>query len=439
MVLLKAGGARTKVELEEAQQILDRFLLVLKKNGGFCHTLDLSCRAWPVDSLQKLEPLFLQVKGALINLKIDDIIASLLTADGLASLEFLAVVFSDAPNLKWVNLSDNAIGTRGIACLSPLLTNASVTSFFLENCGLAEADGSTFRDLLVDPSNPRSLRELSLSRNQMGPGGAKYIGELLGNACAKGLQSFSYAGSRPRREGTMKLCAGLAKFSENCGVSGTQLINLDLNDCCLGSGEEDDDPVFHLCTLLRNSPRLQKLNLRDCELNVSGLELILKALQESAAALTTLDLGAIGELGEEGGDLINDFFLSSSPTKFSLQELLLDTNELGDEGAVKVVVGVAGACRNLRVLDISQNDLVEIGTLLRCNHIPTLHKLKLEDNPDIKAGAELRELLSTYEDVTVDDDLEYFDEENDIENNVTDDGIDNGVDALVNEFADTHL
>jgi Ran GTPase-activating protein (RanGAP) involved in mRNA processing and transport len=435
MIRLKVGGARSVVDVDEAKQILGRFRKDLEQHGG-CHTLDLSCHAWRVDSLIILEPIFLQIKENLINLKIDDIIASLPTDEGLATFVYLATVFSDAPALKFVNLNDNAIGTRGITGLLPLLSNASVTSIFLDNNGLAEADGESLRDLMTDPSIPRQLQRLSLNRNQMGSIGAEFIGELLGNPNVAGLQVFSYAGCRPLRKGTIKLCAGLKELSENCGASGTKLISLNLSDFGLGSGDEDDDPVFHLCDVLKNSPNLRKLYLRDGELEVSGLKRILDTLQESMAALTVLDLGAIGELGAPGGELLSDFLLSMGPTSHSLQELHLDTNELGDKGVTQVITGIAGACGALQVLNISENELVNIVPCLLCNPIPTLVKLIISENPKMKIGDDFLELHAMYEKVTVDSDL---DDDSAGVDSEGDDDHDTIVDALADALDRSHL
>jgi hypothetical protein len=149
-----------------------------------------------------------------------------------------------------------------------------------------------------------------------------------------------------------------------------------------------------------------------------------------------LDLGAIGELGADGGRLVRDFFLSNGPTSAVLQELYFDTNELGDDGIAEVVTGIAGACRSLRVLDISQNELVDVASLLRYNHVPTLQKLKLEDNPDMKSGAALRELLGMYEEVTVDEELEE-DGDNDFIDGDDEDALADDLDDSVNVLADT--
>lgn len=402
-----ASGPRTVVELQEADQICSRFQSELSKFGA-CHTLDLSCRAWRVTSLKVLEPVLKIVVETVRHLKIDDIIASLPTKDGLESLAYLANVFGVAPLLSKVNLNDNAVGSRGIAALRSLLNNKSIVSLYFENCGLAEADGQVLYEILT--ADDRALRDISLSRNQMGAGGAEYIGQLLGSVNAMRLESFSYAGSRPLPVGTSKLCHGLAKLSKNCGIEGTRLHTLDLNDCTVG---DESDAILNLCAFLKNSPRLHKLILRDTELKTSGLRSVLDSIDASGAAITHLDLGAIGELGASGGSIIRDFFLANGPTSSLLQELHLDTNELGDDGVIEAMTGIAGSCQALQVLDFSQNELVNIVGFLQHRYIPTLQNLKLDENPDISNNADLRILLGMYKEVIVDDDLEGKDDDDD--------------------------
>jgi Ran GTPase-activating protein (RanGAP) involved in mRNA processing and transport len=433
MILLKAGGARTVVEEDEAIEFRDRFKDELARFGE-CHTLNLSCRAWRLKSLKILEPVLLQIKATVRVLLIDDIIASLNTEEGLACLGFIAGLFTDATQLTRVNLNDNAIGCRGIQCIRPLLQNSNIVSFSLENCGLSESDGADLGDLLTTACVGRKLRELSLSRNQMGAGGASHIGNLLENERNSGLHLFSYAGSRPLTAGTKALCKGLAKMAHHCGVHGTLLQTLDLNDCCVGS--DDGDPIVDLCYTLRNSPRLQKLILRDGELNVAGLSMVLGALQESGAPITVLDLGAIGELGKDGGRVIRDYLLSNGPASISLQELYLDTNELGDEGVAEILTGIAASCRSLRVLDLSENELVHVTKLFCKNHITSLQKLKLEDNSELEAGNELQLLRGMYREVLVDEELDHIGSEG---NEEAADDFDNSVDALADMLDLTQL
>lgn len=456
LIALKAGGPRTVVTLEEAVKMRKRFQKELKQchaaeaaaadAAADCHMLDLSCRAWPLESLQALQPVLDQVALTVRTLNIDDIIASLPTEQGLASLEYLAQTFATSPLLSKVNLNDNAVGTRGIACLRPLLTNKSVTSLSLENCGIAEADGADLRDIILARSNDKTaassctLQSLSTGRNQMGVVGATHIGALL-SQCTQ-LQSFSYAGSRPLKKGTAALCRGLAEMSATCGSAGTRLHALNLNDCCLGD-DETEDPVVDVCAVLQNSPRLHTLVLRDGELQIAGLTVVLAALQKSGAALTTLDLGAIGELGQEGGMLVRDY-LFSSPTRNTLQHLSVDTNELQCAGVAAIAAGAA-ACSVLQTLNLEANEIEAAGAIaLVRNFIPTLQLLHLEDNLELPEKR-ARQLQSMYPTVIVDEDLEEGDddeeEDDDEDEDAEDPGEDNdsNVDALAEVMKAAHL
>lgn len=436
LIVLKAGGPRTVVQVVEAVQIRQRFQKELSTTQSDCHELDISSRAWLLESLQALQPVLSQVVCTLRTLKIDDIIASLPTAEGLASLEYLAETFATAPLLTTVNVNDNAVGTRGIAVLRPLLQNPAVTNLSLENCGLAEADGASLKDIL----RQNHLQSLSVGRNQMGVGGAEHIGALV-SGCTQ-LRSLSYAGSRPLKPGSAALCRGLAAMSAACGGSGgsgnTLLHTLDLNDCCLGDGDEGDDPLTDLCKILRNSPCLHTLVLRDGELQVAGLHLVLQALCESGAALTTLDLGAIGELGKEGGILLRNFLFTTS-SRAVLQQLMLDTNELGDAGVAAVAAGAA-ACINLQTLNLEANEIENAGAYsLVHNHIPALLNLYLEDNLDFPAVA-ARKLQAMYINVKADEDLPDDEDDEDIEDDAdVGEDEDNDVDALAAKMKTAHL
>jgi Ran GTPase-activating protein (RanGAP) involved in mRNA processing and transport len=326
--------------------------------------------------------------------------------------------------LKRVNLNDNAVGYRGIKCIRRLLQNSSIDSFFLENCGLSAEDGAGLKEILTTECVGRKLRELSLGRNQMGAAGAAHIGDILKNEKFSDLQLFCYAGSRPQPSGTKDLCKALAEVAKHCGARGTMLHTLDLTEVSIESGKGTEDPISDLCYALRNSPRLQKLSLRDGGLSIEGLTMVLEALQVSGAPLIKLDLGYIGDLGKHGGQIIRDFMLSSGPASTSLQELYLDANNLGDDGVTEILIGVAVSCRSLQVLDIGENELVSITGCLQENHINSLHTLKLKDNPDLEDGEDLDVLRRMYKEVLVSND---------------DDDDETGVDALADILDSTKI
>lgn len=472
LIILKAGGERRVVSVEDAAAIRARFESELAGGGVSgtapvaCHCLDLSGLAWRVESLRVLTPLFRTVAPTLRTLLVDDIVASLPTEDGLATLEFVAQSFGYANNntnnnnttdtintntnttplLTTVNLNDNAIGTRGIAVLQPLLQHPTVTSWYFQNTGIAQHDAITLRDLFRhnsaasasssvanDVSAYSNLESLHTGRNRFNAGGAIAIGKLL-SVCPN-LQSFSHFGTSPQAAGSIALCQGLAQMTQlslqldtTTGCKSTRLVDLDLTDLSLKRDDDDDDdtskddPVGNLCTVIEHARGLQTLKLRDSGLQLCGLRRVVAALQSSAAALTTLDFSTLEEEGDDAatiGTVVADY-LVASPTRRTLLHLYVDLNELGDAGVAAVAAGAA-ACTALQTLSLENNEMTDVGAwALRHNVIPTLQTLALMDNAELSANA-ARQLQSLYPTVTVDEDLEELDEEDDDDNDAVDD------------------
>ena len=405
-ISLKVGGERARVGVAEAQKILQRWNdKVERYDDAVVTKLDLSGRSWPLQSLEVFTDFFKRIASTIEILKMDDIIAGLLTDDGLATLEFLARMFQDSP-IQELNLNDNALGTRGADVLKPLLVNKTLKSLYLNNCGLSQEVGASFLELLK-PAASR-LTALSLGRNQMGPRGARLVGQLIAS-CTQ-LEYFSYAGSRPLVRGTLDLAQGLAQMVQQCNSS---LRYLDLNDCNFNSGEDDNNPIHALCRALEKCPKLSYLVLRDGGLGPEGLKLVLEALKTSGAGLRHLDLGAI-EAGPEGAQALGTFIAESQ--LLTLQELIFDTNELGNEGVASLVKPFGASNAILQKLDLESNELEGLGTrALIDNEIESLQELKLSDNMDIPLGL-ARQLQAMYpKKVTFDDDLEEEEEEEAIE------------------------
>jgi len=361
----------------------------------------------------------------------------------LAVLELLAVTFHDAPKLHTVNLADNALGTRGITVIRPLLQNARVQSWNFYNNGLAAADAET---LLQQFHGSTNLTSLALGRNQMGAAGATHVGALL--ATLPALQEFVYDGTRPLRAGTRAICEGLAALPHP-----ERLVRLDLHDCQIGSGEggAEEDGCAALCQCLQNATQLQHLNLLECALEVDGLTAVLAALQTSQAALQTLELGGNGALGVPGATALRDFLSSDNsnhnhnPTcATTLTVLDFATNELGDDGVEVLVEGLAAqaqaSCPVLHTLKLDCNEIEAAGAaaLLRHN-LPSLHTLTLTDNMDFPLGA-ARRLQQVYAVVEVDEELEEQDGDwNEAEDEDADASVEAEVDELGAELAGVQI
>jgi Ran GTPase-activating protein (RanGAP) involved in mRNA processing and transport len=401
-IVLKAGGPRTLVSESEAEAIRDRFTKQLSNAATYCWKLDLSCRAWTVPTLKIVldTTLLSKIVPTVQVLRLDDIIASLETEQGLAVFEYVSQVFANTPHLHTLNMNDNAIGTRGVDMLAPLFTSLpALHSLHFENCGMSAEVAEHFCDSLLSIAS--RLTSLSLGRNQMGIDGAKAIGTLV-QECLQ-LQHFRYDGSRPLREGTQFLCRGLKRMTEKQANGTTQLVTLDLNDCHLGSGddnddEEDADPIIDLVWVLERSPFLQTLIVRDAELEVPGLERILSHVHDR---LCVLDIGGNGTLGGPGGVLIREYCIRAAGT---MRKLVCDANELGDEGVMALAMGTA-ACESLTELSLEGNEITSHGAkALLLNPVPKLVTLDLQDNIDLpQTYAE--QLQKLYSAVLVDEDL----------------------------------
>ena len=100
----------------------------------------MSCRSWTVPTLLILEPALIRIAPTVTHLKLDDVIASLPTDDGFATLGFFNRIFGPdvAPNVTRVDLSDNALGTRSLDVIPNLLENApKLCHLSLHNCGMS--------------------------------------------------------------------------------------------------------------------------------------------------------------------------------------------------------------------------------------------------------------------------------------------------------------
>jgi len=412
---LSAAGPRIKVCESEAKRILTKWQATLAANNASnppvaITTLDISCRAWPLPTLEVLEPALVQIAPTVTTLKIDDIIASLPTDDGFATLAFFNRVFNPAmaPNITEIDLSDNALGTRSLNHIPDLLERSpKLNHLSLHNCGMSKEVARQLSEKLGSTIAPQ-LKSLRLGRNQMGKEGASSFGELF--QLTTSLECLSYAGSRPLSEGTMDLCKGLVALAEAGEDGKTKLVELDLDDCNFGTGEnEEEDALLPLCTVLRASPNLKKLVVKDGGLEQDGFEILVDAVVESGAKLSYLDIGAL-DLEEDGAEALANFI--KDHLSDSLEELHAETNSFEDGGLQKLLPVLVN-CPKLKVLNITENLLEADGfAAISTTKIPTLEKLVMKENMEEDIDEEVvKNIRGLYPTVLIADDDEEVTEE----------------------------
>lgn len=405
-VSLLTGGKRSAVEEEEATKILLRFQK--RAEGRVVNKVDLSCRAWKKTSLLVIKPFLEQIAKDVSIVNLADVIAGLMTDEGLSVTETLAEVFKES-NLVDIDLSDNAMGPRGLLRVESLFLKSNLERLYLSNCGLSAESMDMLKSFVLadDGRIAKSLKELVLDKNMIGVNGAKVVGEFLPK-CTK-LEYLSYNGCRPIAEGTKHLCDGILGLASNCEPS---LVRLDMEDCTFGGDE--DHAIAPFSKALKKCRQLQYLNMKDGDLGCEGLQLLTDALTESTAKLTHLYLGKLvfcvvmknscvfllikrrplirnrfadgcGEWGSEGARILADYLQSRGTT---IKCLHVNFNEIGDEGVAILLEPFCAIKNVLEELSLVQNEIEGVGSdALVSANLPKLRVLNLEDNDDVMKGA----------------------------------------------------
>ncbi|RYY72417.1 hypothetical protein EON63_20890 [archaeon] len=103
-------------------------------------------------------------------------------------------------SIEYLDLSDNALGAKGIRACSPLLSLPSLKVLLLCNNGLsAEA-----MDLLGDYITATPLSSLYLYNNMSGDEGARAVSKVV-RGLAHSLREFRYSATRAGQEGSLEL------------------------------------------------------------------------------------------------------------------------------------------------------------------------------------------------------------------------------------------
>jgi Ran GTPase-activating protein (RanGAP) involved in mRNA processing and transport len=161
----------------------------------------------------------LERMGALEVAHMADMISGITEVDALESLRIVsaAIVASGAAAgvLRSIDLSDNALGEKGLRACSTLLSGAAVLEkLYLCNNGLSKEACAALADILLAPlpgaKAPRAttmLTTLNFFNNMSGSGGGVALAPLVRRSPA--LADFRLASTRCAAEGFVPLCAAL--------------------------------------------------------------------------------------------------------------------------------------------------------------------------------------------------------------------------------------
>uniref|UniRef100_A0A8C1CD16 NACHT domain-containing protein n=1 Tax=Cyprinus carpio carpio TaxID=630221 RepID=A0A8C1CD16_CYPCA len=281
------------------------------------------------------------------------------TDEGCAAL---ASAFNS--NLRELDLSRNQIGDSGVTEISSLLRNSQTLQILrLSDCSITEEGYKALSSALR--SNPSHLIELDLTGNDPGPSGVKQLSDLLQDPNCQ-LKTLRFLG--PAADEGCQYVTGI--------VGKNPLLLRELN---LSEHELGDTGVNQISALLQDKHcTLNTLKLSDCSISEEGYKALSSALRSNPSHLIELDLTG-NDPGPSGVKQLSDLLQDPNCQLKTLRFL----GPAADEGC-EYVTGIVG--KNpllLRELDLSEHELGDTGVnqisaLLQDKHC-TLNTLNLCD------------------------------------------------------------
>ncbi|GAB2247992.1 hypothetical protein Droror1_Dr00007874 [Drosera rotundifolia] len=326
-------GQRAFIEAEEAAELLRP----LKEPGNNYAKICFSNRSFGLGAARVAEPILASLKGQLKEVDLSDFIAGRPEAEALEVMTMFSAAL-EGSNLKLLNLSNNALGEKGIRAFGALLKSQSnLEELYLMNDGISEEAARAVCELV--PSTEK-LRVLHFHNNMTGDEGARSIAEVVKRSPS--LEDFRCSSTRIDSDGG----AALSEALESCLL----LKKLDLRDNMFGV-----EAGVALSKALLKHKNLTEIYLSYLNLYDEGAIAIANALKDSASSLEILEIA--------GNDITSSAASALGAcleAKQSLRKLNLSENELKDEGALLIAKSLEGH-PGLSDLDVSTNMIRRAG------------------------------------------------------------------------------
>lgn len=326
-------GKRAFIEAEEAQELLKP----LKESGNSYSKICFSNRSFGINAARIAGPILASLKNQLKEVDLSDFVAGRNEAEALDVMN----IFSEAlegSDLKFLNLSDNALGEKGVRAFGRLLqSQTNLEELFLMNDGISKEAASAVNELV--PSTEK-LKVLHFHNNMTGDEGAVAIAEIVKRSPL--LEDFRCSSTRVGSEGGSALCEALGMCSH--------LKKLDLRDNMFGP-----EVGLVLSKAFSKHGNLTEVYLSYLNLEDEGAIAIANALKASSPSLSVLEMAG-NDITAEAAPAV----ASCIAAKPLLAKLSLAENELKDEGAIQIAKALDGH-NHLIEVDMSSNALRRAG------------------------------------------------------------------------------
>lgn len=329
-----SSGKRAFIEADEAETLLKP----LKKPGNPYTKICFSNRSFGTGAARVAEPILVSIKNQLKEVDLSDFIAGRAEAEALEVMKMFSSALQGS-TLKSLNLSNNALGEKGVRAFGALLSAQScLEELYLMNNGISKEAARAVCELI--PSSD-SLRVLQFHNNMTDDEGAIAISEVVKRSPA--LEDFRCSSTRVAFDGGIALLEAL----ETCA----HLKKLDLHDNLFGP-----EAGVALSKALCKHTNLVEVYLSYLNLEDEGVIAVVNALKESAPLLEVLDMAG------------NDISVAALPAiaaclaaKPNLTTLSLAENELKDEGAIQISRVLGEGHAQLQEIDMSMTHIRRAG------------------------------------------------------------------------------
>ncbi|KAJ7954918.1 RAN GTPase activating protein 2 [Quillaja saponaria] len=342
-------GQRAFIEAEEAEELLRPL-----KDSGSCFTkICFSNKSFGLGAARVVEPILISIKDQLKEIDLSDFIAGRSEAEALEVMNMFSAAL-EGSILKSLNLSNNALGEKGVRAFGALLKSQTcLEELYFMNNGISEEAARAVCELL--PSTEK-LRVLQFHNNMTGDEGALAISEVVRRSPL--LEDFRCSSTRIGSEGGVALSDAL----ETC----THMKKLDLRDNMFGV-----EGGVSLSKALPKHEELREVYLSYLNLEDDGAIAIINVLKDSAPYLEVLEMSG-NDITAEAAPAIASCILS----KKLLTKLNLSENELKDEGAIQVSKALEGHVQ-LKEVDLSSNLIRRVGARLLAQTLVQKAEFKL--------------------------------------------------------------
>ncbi|KAF2325173.1 hypothetical protein GH714_024843 [Hevea brasiliensis] len=288
-----------------------------------------------------IKPILSSIKDQLTEVDLSDFVAGRPEPEALEVMNIFSSALEGC-NLRYLNLSNNALGEKGVRAFGSLLkTQNNLEELYLINDGISEEAARAVYELI--PSTEK-LKVLQFHNNMTGDEGAIAIADIV--KLSTMLEDFRCSSTRIGSDGGVVLAGALGKCSH--------LRKLDLRDNMFGV-----EAGLALSKSLVAFGDLTEVYLSYLNLEDDGAEALANALKESAPSLEVLEMAG-NDITAKGASSLADCIAA----KQFLSKLNLSENELKDEGAILIAKAIESGHGQLSEVDLSSNSIRRAGARL---------------------------------------------------------------------------